>query len=99
MKTKTYTIEEFGIVVEVEDGGGSINSNLKESRPALSSVDDSLEGIAEFGQECREIDEYNSMMDAIESMILAHACEGIDVSSEAYVNGLRTAVEACGNNV
>jgi len=44
-------------------------------------------------------DEYNAAMDAIESMILAHACSGINVASLAYVEGIETAVEACANNL
>jgi len=41
---------------------------------------------------------FNLMMDAIESLVLGHACAGIDVSSEAYVDGLETALNACSNN-
>lgn len=36
--------------------------------------------------------------DAIESLILAHACAGIDVTALAYVEGVKTAIEAVGNN-
>ena len=43
-------------------------------------------------------DLFNAAMDALESILLAHACAGIDVSSEAYVDGLGTAIEACANN-
>jgi hypothetical protein len=39
------------------------------------------------------------MIDAIESLILAHACAGIDIESPAYIEGIETAVEACSNNV
>ena len=38
-------------------------------------------------------------MDAIESLILAHACAGIDVASPAYVQGIETAVETCWNKL
>jgi hypothetical protein len=37
-------------------------------------------------------------MDAIESLVLAHACAGVDVASPGYVEGIETAVEACMNN-
>ena len=37
--------------------------------------------------------------DAIESLILAHACAGIDVTSPAYVEGIETAVEAIANHL
>ena len=38
-------------------------------------------------------------MDAIESLILAHACAGIDVASTAYIQGIETAVETCWNKL
>jgi len=44
-------------------------------------------------------DDYNTAMDAIESMILAHAVAGVDVKSPAYLEGIETAVEACANNL
>ena len=38
-------------------------------------------------------------MDAIESLILAHACAGVDVADPAYVEGVETAVETCWNKL
>ena len=38
-------------------------------------------------------------MDAIEALVLAHACAGVDVASPAYAEGLETAVEACWNKL
>jgi ribosomal protein S30 len=45
--------------------------------------------------------QYNGAVDGIESLVLAHAhaCAGIDVESPAYVEGLKTTVEAIGNNL
>lgn len=40
---------------------------------------------------------FDGMMDALESILLAHACAGIDVTSPAYVDGLETAINACAN--
>ena len=37
---------------------------------------------------------YISAADTIESMVLAHACAGVDVESPAYLEGLETAIEA-----
>jgi len=37
--------------------------------------------------------------DAIESMILAHACAGIDIESPAYLEGIETTVDAIANNL
>lgn len=47
-------------------------------------------------------DDYTPMggaMGALESLVLAHACEGIDVTAPAYVRGLETAVDACINKL
>jgi hypothetical protein len=43
--------------------------------------------------------EYNAALDALESLILAHASNNIDVTSEAYQNGVQTALDACANNL
>jgi hypothetical protein len=43
----------------------------------------------------REVD---AALDALESLIVAHACAGIDVSSPAYVEGIETAYDAIDNN-
>ncbi len=37
-------------------------------------------------------------VDAIESLILAHACAGVDVESDAYIEGVNTALETIDNN-
>lgn len=41
--------------------------------------------------------EYIAAIDGLESLILAHACAGIDVASPAYREGIKTAVEAIAN--
>ena len=46
-------------------------------------------------QESKE--KFNCFMDAITSLILGHACAGIDVTTPAYLEGIETAVEACSN--
>ncbi len=88
-----------GIVVELTDpelhaltptryGGGTITSNLKE-KFGPSPCQMSKEEI-----DC--ITRYNDMMDALESMILAHAQAGIDITTPAYLEGIETACQACG---
>lgn len=42
--------------------------------------------------------EYNAAIDSLESLILAHACAGVDVESPAYVEGIETAVDAITNH-
>lgn len=36
--------------------------------------------------------------DTVESLILAHACAGVDVESAAYIEGVNTTLEAVENN-
>jgi len=43
--------------------------------------------------------QYNAAIDGLESLILAHACAGVDVESPAYVEGVETAVEAIANHI
>ena len=90
-----YEIPEFGIIVETfqvpETGStklhGVISSNLKK----LLAGDDPLPD-DESGHEIV------GMVDAIESLVLGHACAGLDISSPAYVEGLRSSLEAIANN-
>ena len=42
---------------------------------------------------------YNAAIDGLESLILAHACAGMDVESPAYIEGVETAVEAIANHI
>jgi hypothetical protein len=38
--------------------------------------------------------EIKAAIDAIESLVLAHACAGVDVESLGYIEGIETAIEA-----
>jgi len=49
--------------------------------------------------DCPEDIAWNHQVDAIESLVLAHYCAGVDVAADAYRRGLHTALEATGNNV
>ena len=107
MINKTITLPVYNIVIILnEKGGGSITSNLKETCPYCGKVDCYLhceieiktDAQIETEDEMHSRYNFNKVMDAIESIILAHAVAGIDVSSRAYVNGIDTAVFACSNN-
>lgn len=41
---------------------------------------------------------FSAMVDAIESLVLAHACAGINVEDDRYIQGVGTAIDACLNN-
>lgn len=89
---KTVHVGYGGIVVTLDadrPGGGAIRSDLHEEENAE----------AEGGSEEDTAHErYEVGIDAIESMILAHAIVGIDVQDLKYVDGVKTACEALGNN-
>lgn len=38
-------------------------------------------------------------LDQVESLVLAHACAGVDVTAPAYVEGLRVAIDAITNHL
>jgi hypothetical protein len=84
---KTYSIPEFGITVQVVPGGSrngaSIESRLKEHLVGDDPTNDP---------------ELEAVVNTIESMVLGHASAGIDVASPAYVEGLRSSLEAIANN-
>jgi len=86
---KTYTIPKYGITVQVMTNNGkragTIDSKLKDHL-----IGSDLEG---------DTGELYAVVDALESLILAHACAGLDISSPAYVEGLRTCLEALGNHL
>jgi hypothetical protein len=86
---KTIETNCFGIIVQLDepneygDVNGTISSELQEEPTDEFDTDYTV---------------YNSMMDALESMILAHACTGIDITDNAYICGIETAVAACAQN-
>jgi hypothetical protein len=43
-------------------------------------------------------EEPDPAIDAVESLILSHACAGVDVESPAYIEGIETALDAIANN-
>jgi hypothetical protein len=82
---KTFLIPEYGIIVTVVPGGSaSISSELKKHL---------------IGDEPTDYDlELEGAINAIESLVLAHAKAGIDVASPTYVEGLRSCLDAIGNH-
>ena len=79
-------------------GGGSITSDLHEEEPERKQAhsESELSNVwNEFLDEKSKIDLYNAMIDALESMILAHAQAGIDITTPAYLEGIETACQAC----
>jgi hypothetical protein len=85
---KTFLIPEFGITVQVVPGGSksgaSISSELKKHLVGDEPTQFSFE--------------IEGALNAIESLVLGHACAGIDVTAPAYVEGLRSSLEAIANH-
>jgi hypothetical protein len=73
----------YGIKVAVNGKSGAVESALHEGYEF-----DDLQSRAA----------YELAVDSLESLILAHACAGIDIASPAYVEGVETAVEALLNH-
>jgi hypothetical protein len=71
----------FGIVVTLSGDGGG----------KLTS------DLKEGGPVTEDDSAYEAAMDGIESMILAHAVAGIDITDPKYLEGIETAVESCSN--
>jgi hypothetical protein len=80
---KTYTIPKYGITVKVMGPSGTIESELKKEL---------------IGDDPSNDPELLAVVDALESLILAHACQGLDISSPAYVAGIESSLEALGNH-
>jgi hypothetical protein len=79
---KTFKLPIFGIVVET-DGKGSGSITSTDLKTVLYDSEDEL---------------YNAAMDGVESLILAHACAGVDITTPEYLEGIETAVDACASN-
>lgn len=88
----------YEIVVELEDkedgtyGGGNITSDLHEEPQCYK--DGQIDR-----KEIEAISFYNTAMDAIEALILGHACAGVDITTYAYLEGIESAVQGCSNNL
>lgn len=79
---KTFNLGIYDIVVTLsENGGGSISSSLND-------------GERDDGESYLE---YEAAVNAIESMILAHACAGITIDLPAYIEGIETAINTITN--
>lgn len=86
MSTKEIKLPIGGIVVTIDYDS--------EDRPVSGNISTQLKvDIEDEGDEL-----YNAAMDAIESIVLAHAMAEIDIQSNGYIEGLETAITSCDNN-
>lgn len=47
----------------------------------------------------KHVKKHNSYIDIVESMILAHAIAGVDISSPAYLEGIETVIDQISNSL
>ena len=85
---RTIRLPCYGITIRLD------SENTGE-RPGCGTITSELKEAEEDGEGMQ----FNAAMDGLESLILAHACAGIDVQSPAYVEGIETAVDAISNNL
>ena len=78
----------YGITVTLARGNGA-------DKPGSGAIASDLRAAGRSAADRQ----YNTAIDGLESLILAHACAGVDVESPAYVEGVETAVEAIANHV
>jgi hypothetical protein len=105
-----YTLKtvagELGIMVA--NGSGQLHAPLP--REGCPSCDEARcanhcdgsqgadENNTETEEDAHERATYNAALDMLESLVLAHACAGINVESADYLTGVNTALEAFANN-
>lgn len=53
-----------------------------------------LQAVNDYDESLASATAFNGAVDAIESLILAHACAGIAIGSAEYLAGVKTAIEA-----
>lgn len=83
MPDKTIIIENtplYRLELTLAGGGGRITSDLHNG-PKDTECNGSLQ-------------HYETAIDAIESLVLAHALAGVNIEGASYMNGLQTAIEA-----
>ena len=83
--------------IEIRVGSGTITLQLNGRGWGTSnSTLHITEADEDFGAEYQA--SYNSAIDGLESLVLAHACAGVDVEDPRYVAGIAAALEAISNH-
>jgi len=83
---RTYNLPKYGIKVSIGENSSSIESNLSDYLFDDHISDDAHES-------------HKAIIDVIEALVLAHASAGVDVGSDAYMEGLDTTMDALANNM
>ena len=111
MSIKTYTLEIEPLkkiqVLVSETGSGKLIGTLKEECPYCKQTDcfktceESKGDLSELESDEEAVTRmtWNVWVGIVELLILAHACEGIDVSAEPYVSGIHSTLETFSNQL
>ena len=91
---KIYTIPEYGIKVKVIPKGSQNSASIKSELRKHLIGDGNQELVRPSPCDLKII----GAVDALESLILGHACAGLDISSPAYEKGLKSCLEALANH-
>ena len=87
MKRIEIRVGEHCIALRLDgEGGGAVQSTLHIT-----------ESDADFEAVYRQ--DYNSAVNGLESLVLAHACAGVDVQDARYVAGIGTSLDAISNHL
>lgn len=87
MKRIEIRVGEDCITLQLDgEGGGAVQSTLQ-----ITERD------ADFEAEYRQ--GYNSAVNGLESLVLAHACAGVDVQDARYGAGIGAALDAISNQM
>lgn len=80
---KRMRVNNVGFEVEVDDNGGGT---------LIQGINDT------FGIDPDDVDDYGrGCIDALESLLLSLACEGVDISTPAFEVAVQTSLDAIGN--
>ena len=80
---KRIRVNNVGFEVEVDgEGGGSLISGIQ------NTFDIDPDDVDDYGRGC---------IDALESLLLSLACEGIDISTHLFEHAVQTTLDAIGN--
>lgn len=100
---RTIKLPCYGIIVNLTgDGGASITSDLHEvcpycEDPACDMYCENFDDTTKTRLERVDFLRHRAAIDAIESLVMAHAVAGIDITTPAYIEGIETVQQALTN--
>ena len=91
-KQRTIHLPIGGLTIHLTgDGGGSLESDLHEE------IDRALHELDATDDARIDWEKYARGVDAVESLVLAHAGAGVDIEDPRYIEGIETALASLAN--